>query len=102
MLSGQTVDIEPEEICEESRQAVPVHSVVRLAIYTPRSRSMSPQQKPTPSNDSMRVFQYGERIRCVARLRRPRNFGNPGAFDYEGYLAERGYCRAGLGQRGRC
>ena len=43
----------------------------------------------------MRVFQYGERIRCVARLRRPRNFRNPGAFDYEGYLAERGIAALG-------
>jgi len=29
---------------------------------------------------------YGERIRLTARLRLPRNFRNPGAFDYEGYL----------------
>ncbi|HWF03273.1 MAG TPA: ComEC/Rec2 family competence protein, partial [Candidatus Angelobacter sp.] len=29
---------------------------------------------------------YGDRIRLTARLRLPRNFRNPGAFDYEGYL----------------
>src|SRR5262245_28483710 len=29
---------------------------------------------------------YGTRLRFKARLRLPRNFGNPGAFDYEGYL----------------
>jgi len=29
---------------------------------------------------------YGDRVRITARLRLPRNFGNPGAFDYEGYL----------------
>jgi competence protein ComEC len=29
---------------------------------------------------------YGDRIRMTARLRLPRNFRNPGAFDYEGYL----------------
>ncbi|HKW76431.1 MAG TPA: ComEC/Rec2 family competence protein [Terriglobales bacterium] len=29
---------------------------------------------------------YGDRVRFTARLRLPRNFGNPGAFDYEGYL----------------
>ena len=91
----QTLDIEMEEIQGESGQVVPVHSVVRLGIYTPRSRSMSLQQKPTTSNDSLRVFQYGERIRCVARLRRRRNFRNPGSFDYEGYLAERGIAALG-------
>jgi competence protein ComEC len=30
---------------------------------------------------------YGQRVELEARLRRPRNYGNPGAFDYEGYLA---------------
>jgi competence protein ComEC len=29
---------------------------------------------------------YGDRIWLTARLRLPRNFRNPGAFDYEGYL----------------
>jgi competence protein ComEC len=29
---------------------------------------------------------YGDRVRLAARLRPPRNFRNPGAFDYEGYL----------------
>ncbi|HET8887805.1 MAG TPA: ComEC/Rec2 family competence protein [Candidatus Angelobacter sp.] len=30
--------------------------------------------------------EYGKRIHLLATLRLPRNFGNPGAFDYEGYL----------------
>src|SRR5205823_308471 len=29
---------------------------------------------------------YGDRVKFTARLRLPRNFRNPGAFDYEGYL----------------
>src|SRR6185312_10723423 len=29
---------------------------------------------------------YGTRVRLAAKLRLPRNFHNPGAFDYEGYL----------------
>ncbi len=32
----------------------------------------------------------GDRIRFMARLRQPRNFNNPGGFDYEGYLRRRG------------
>ena len=31
-------------------------------------------------------FAYGDRVRLTAKLRMPRNFRNPGAFDYEGYL----------------
>ncbi len=30
---------------------------------------------------------YGDRVRLTAKLRMPRNFHNPGAFDYEGYLS---------------
>lgn len=35
-------------------------------------------------------LRYGHRIRTPAKLRRPRNFYNPGSFDYEAYLARRG------------
>lgn len=31
-------------------------------------------------------LRYGDRIAFEAKLHLPRNFGNPGAFDYEGYL----------------
>ncbi|MCS6951279.1 MAG: ComEC/Rec2 family competence protein [Bryobacterales bacterium] len=32
---------------------------------------------------------YGQRIELEAKVRSPRNYGNPGAFDYESYLARR-------------
>lgn len=32
-------------------------------------------------------LEYGQRVEFDAKLRRPRNFGNPGAFDYVRYLA---------------
>ena len=38
----------------------------------------------------MRIFRYGERFRFTATLRPPRNFRNPGAFDYETYLHDNG------------
>jgi competence protein ComEC len=36
-----------------------------------------------------RPFHYGDRVRLVGRLRRPKNFNNPGGFDYRRYLALR-------------
>src|SRR3989304_4491476 len=33
---------------------------------------------------------YGDRVRFIAKLRIPRNFGNPGEFNYAGYLARQG------------
>jgi competence protein ComEC len=38
----------------------------------------------------MPLLRYGERIRFSATLSSPRNFHNPGAFDYVGYLREQG------------
>lgn len=35
-------------------------------------------------------LRYGETIRFLARVKRPRNFHNPGGFDYEKYLALKG------------
>ncbi|HWP56316.1 MAG TPA: DNA internalization-related competence protein ComEC/Rec2 [Candidatus Acidoferrales bacterium] len=35
-------------------------------------------------------WRYGDRVRLWLRVRPPRNFGNPGSFDYESYLARRG------------
>lgn len=35
------------------------------------------------------AFSYGERLRFPARLREPRNYGNPGAMDYRAYLRSR-------------
>jgi uncharacterized protein DUF4131 len=35
----------------------------------------------------MRVFRYGERIRLLVKLKLPRKFRNPGAFEYQSYLA---------------
>ncbi|MCX5852250.1 MAG: DNA internalization-related competence protein ComEC/Rec2 [Deltaproteobacteria bacterium] len=37
-----------------------------------------------------RFFNYGNYIRARTKLRKPENFGNPGAFDYERYLRYRG------------
>src|SRR5579863_719925 len=33
-------------------------------------------------------FDYGQRVEVEARVRPPRNFRNPGSFDYAGYLAQ--------------
>jgi len=36
---------------------------------------------------SLPVLRYGQRIEVDARIRKPRNFGNPGSFDYARFLA---------------
>jgi predicted membrane metal-binding protein len=69
-----------------------VHSGIRLNIYAPQTKDPDGERitKAAATDDiaySMRAFRYGDKIRFFAKLRLPRNFRNPGAFDYEGYLA---------------
>ena len=40
--------------------------------------------------DAQQEWRAGDRLRARVRVRRPRNFGNPGEFDYVGHLARRG------------
>ncbi|MGB7599181.1 MAG: ComEC/Rec2 family competence protein [Candidatus Sulfotelmatobacter sp.] len=83
---SQSLDLQTEEIITENAAQIPVHSAVRLTIYQANDDSRSNAPAPLP----MRLFHYGERIRFPAKLKLPRNFHNPGAFDYETYLAENG------------
>ena len=90
----QIVEIETEEVSAVDDGAhagarVPqtaVHAGMRLTLY---SRDES-EDDDAPETSAHRQFTYGERLRFAARLREPRNFGNPGAWDYRGYLAGRG------------
>jgi competence protein ComEC len=78
----QRLDVETEQITAGD-QPVSAHFGVRVSIY---------QKESTNSREAapMRLFGYGERLRFPAKLFAPRNFGNPGAFDYHEYLAEHG------------
>lgn len=40
--------------------------------------------------EQLELFNYGDRLRLSARIRHPRNFNNPGGFDYRSYLALKG------------
>ena len=74
----QSVELETDEITDGAAP-VPVSSGIRVNFYA-RPGSTPPQHS----------LGYGQRVRFHAKLHQPRNFGNPGAFDYKGYLADRG------------
>lgn len=42
-------------------------------------------------------FDYGQKVELEARVRHPHNFGNPGAFNYRGYLARQDIYWTGSG-----
>jgi competence protein ComEC len=86
----QVVNIETEQV-SEGEQAFPVHSLLQLGVYTKRTT------QPGTGEDavSARVFRYGERMRFPVKLYAPRNFRDPGAFDYRSYLADQGIVALG-------
>ena len=78
---------------DEEGQIGPVTSGIRISVYSPlpdeAGSDLASRSFP------LRTLHYGDRVRFVTKLRRPRNFRNPGAFDYEGYLADRGIAALG-------
>src|SRR5580692_3227579 len=98
----QTVDVETEELQTEPGHGEPVHSGIRLSIYSPRPHDVvANDAAPEGISDAsaaitpMPLFHYGDRVRFSAKLKLPRNFRNPGAFDYQGYLADHGIAALG-------
>ena len=89
----QTLDMETEEVKTADAQTATVHSGIQLSIYSPHSSRAS--EEHVIDEVPMRVFHYGERLRFSGKLKLPRNFRNPGAFDYQGYLADRGIAALG-------
>jgi competence protein ComEC len=87
----QTLDVETEEISADSK-TVSVRTGLRIGIYGKEQVSEAGQEDTAAP---LHVFQYGERLRFPAKLFAPRNFRNPGAFDYRGYLADKGIAALG-------
>jgi len=89
----QSLDVESEQILTTDGRIVRVHSGIRVNIYSPWPDQETPEQPNLTSFAP--AFYYGDRIRFVTKLKPARNFRNPGAFDYEGYLADRGIAALG-------
>ena len=68
---------------------------LRITFYA-RDIAFDPEGEAADEHTVPRLA-YGQRLRFVAKLRPPRNFKNPGAFDYEGYLRGLGIVAVGSG-----
>ena len=82
--SAQDADLEPE--AGAAARPSDMRFAIRLNIYSP---AVHPADVHS-AHSAMPQFIYGQLFRFAAKLRRPRNFGNPGAFDYHGFLAQQG------------
>jgi competence protein ComEC len=107
----ETEDVETESIVTEELQSATgrraqLHSGIRLSIYGLHADPASVEAEILRPEDAdsaappPRLFHYGERIRFTAKLKLPRNFRNPGAFDYVGYLASNGIAALGSAKAG--
>src|SRR5207237_5981211 len=76
----QRIDVETETIGSDS-QSKRIAEGIRLSIYE--------NDRGIP-RDHMPLFSYGQRIRFRTTLVPPRNYRNPGAFDYAAYLHDKG------------
>ncbi len=64
-------------------------------VFSPDREQFTLDLSPTASarisvrlrDDATLPLRYGDKVEATAKMRTPRNFGNPGAFDYAGYLA---------------
>ncbi len=74
----RSVDLETEQI-ESDEKSFPIHAGIRISFYN-----------KDDGDAAVSNFRYGDRLRFSAKLFAPRNFGNPGAFDYRAYLNENG------------
>lgn len=92
----------PPEIDAGSREIVLLDGcVVEPSVFSPnreqftleladgaRARvSLSTEDDAAVAAQPVQVLHYGQRIEIEARIRPPRNFRNPGGFDYAAYLA---------------
>jgi competence protein ComEC len=83
---------------ETKSVTVKPEAALRLSIY---SRERWDESDDEDEGSLPKVFMYGERLRFPAKLRPPRNFGNPGALDYVGYLAQQGIFAIGSARMDR-
>lgn len=113
----EPVDIQTETI-ENETEKLPIRAGVRLTIYDRADSAEAHAAEHSSGEDSDVVtipswrgagatgigatggvpllpLTYGTRFRLRAKLHPPRNFRNPGAFDYEGYLRDNGIALLG-------
>ncbi len=83
----ESVDVETEQLVSGDRHAS-ASVGIRLTIYTQRAEEEEARDLGTDS--ALPVYTYGERLHFPAKLRAPRNYGNPGSLDLVGYLASQG------------
>lgn len=85
----QQIDVETEEVRTES-EATHLPFNIRLGIFAKQSADAAQSD-----HAELPIYRYGQRLRLLAKLREPHNYGNPGSFDYRTYLQDSGISALG-------
>jgi competence protein ComEC len=75
----------PQPYPHATRLLVALESARRGAAWQPLRGRLA-----VTLRDAGQVWRRGDRVEALLALRRPRNFGNPGEYDYEAFVARRG------------
>ena len=100
---SESIDVETEAIASQG-ESWPARAGIRLTIYEKVENPELVERRASPPGfglpQSSRgtgetpvappALTYGTRMRILAKLHAARNYRNPGAFDYEGYLRDNG------------
>src|SRR5579884_4303034 len=90
LLEGE-LDREPERIRDVARIYLKVHRAGLDAAHLERATGRVRITVVDPAD-----YRLGDRLRVTARIRLPRNYGDPGEFDYESYMAREGIAATAL------
>ena len=90
----QRLDLGTEQI-QTGSETVNIYSGLRVSLFGHETKTEENNESEESSARPIHWFRYGERLRFLARIYPPRNFRNPGAFDYTGYLADNGIVAIG-------
>lgn len=83
-VRGALVDA-PQRYPHATRLQIEFEAARRGATWQPLTGRVA-----VTVRDAERDWRRGDRIEALLALRRPRNFGNPGEYDYEAFVARRG------------
>jgi competence protein ComEC len=86
------------------REPEPIRDVIRLYLRVERAGLEGARLHPATGRVRITVlnpasYRIGERMQVSGRLRFPRNYGDPGEFDYESYMAREGVQATALASR---
>jgi competence protein ComEC len=102
----ESIDVQTETIASQD-ESWPVRAGLRLTIHEKVFESMDRRAISLGEDNvggvhgtgetpvSPPTLAYGTRVQIRAKLHPPRNYRNPGAFDYEGYLRDNGVSALG-------